>query len=77
MDTWRVTLNPTSIDSATIVAERISGNDCPFSSVTYNLIHDWHPLRASHRFKIENEVALEYGFPCYICVGPQESEGES
>lgn len=72
MDTWSVKLTVTSIDSATLIAERTAGSDCPFSSVTYNLIHDWNPLRDGHRFKIEDEVALEYGFPCYLCVGPKE-----
>lgn len=77
MDTWTVTLTVTSIDSVVLVAERTSGTSCPFSSVTYNLIHDWNPLRVGHRFKIEDHEALEYGFPCYICVSPQESGGGS
>jgi len=76
MDTWQVKLSVT-IGSATLVAERTDGSACPFSSVTYNLIYDWHPLRSSNRFKIENQTALEYGFPCYICVAPQSSGGES
>lgn len=71
MDTWKVTLTVVSIDSATLVAERTAGSACPFSSVTYNLVHDWNPERSGVRFKIEDETALEYGFPCYLCVSPQ------
>lgn len=77
MDIWRVTLHPTSISAATVVATRIAGTACPFSSVTYNLVNDWHPLRDAIRFKIEDETALEYGFPCYLCVGPKVTGGAS
>jgi len=65
--------NVDDIGRSRIEVNRVSGSGCPFNQIIYLPAHlDFHPLRKGTTFKITSSSPLNYGFPCFVCMRPDQ-----